>query len=98
LYVDALREKDIRKRIAIKAKIEDREKTVRTLRQQTFAEYVTERDKEYRDRVFWMVENSNITYEEVKRLTLEERVNLEYRINRKINDQNRRNRAGDSGL
>lgn len=99
LYVDALKEKDRRKRLLLKAKIEERERTIRKqFVMKSFAEEVVEIDQKYKDRVFWMVENSNLSYDEVKNLTLEERVSLEYRINRKIDDENRRNRAGHSQL
>ena len=89
LYVDALREKDVRKRLLIKAKIEEREETLKVTRP-PFAEAVADTDRRYHDRVFWIVENSNVSYEEAKRLTIEERVNIDYRISKKIDEQNRR--------
>jgi len=97
-YIDALKEKDPYKRIAIRAKVEDRERRVRELEEkQTFKEYVTAKHKEYDDTLFWIAENSkNTTTEIVKRFTIKERVNFVNRLIAKIDAENRRsNRQGE---
>ena len=61
----------------------------------TFKEYVTLKDKEYHDTVFWITENSkNETHETVKRFTIKERVEITSRLIKKIDAENRRNKAG----
>lgn len=90
LYIDYLREQDVDKRISILQKIEDREQTLFEKEQaKSFAEYAVDIDKQYHDRVFWMTENSGMTLEDVKRLTLRERIEFQNRLIKKINDQNR---------
>ncbi len=91
LYIDLLREKDIHKRMEIKGKIEGREATIGELEEKkTFMQYVVDTDQKYRDRVFWITENSkNETHESVRKWTLIDRVEIEKRL---INELERRNR------
>ena len=59
----------------------------------SFAEYVVNVDKIYRDRCFWIVENGKgETTESVKKFTIRDRIEIEKRLSDKIDAENRRNK------
>ena len=91
MYIDVLREEDTRKRLKLKAKVESLEQKIERLEQKmTFTQYVVDTDQKYRDRVFWITENSkNETHESVKGWTLMERVEIEKRLIEQIETKNR---------
>ncbi len=97
MYIDILREKDRRKRLKLKAKVESIEQKIEKLEQKmTFTQSVVDTDQKYRDRVFWITENSkNETYESVKGWTLMERVEIEKRLIEQ-NEIKNRNRSGNT--
>lgn len=97
LYIDVLKEKDRSKRFKLKAKVEGVERKIDKMEEaSTFSQKVVDTDQKYRDRVFWITENSkNETHESVKGWTLMERIEIEKRLIKK-NDEARRNRpSGD---
>lgn len=97
MYIDILKEKDWKKRLKLKAKVESIEQKIEKLEQKmTFTQYVVDTDQKYRDRVFWITENSkNETHESVKGWTLMERIEIEKRLIQQIETKNR-NRRGNS--
>jgi len=98
VYIKVLKEKDKIKRLKLKAKVETIERTLANMEQKmTFTQYVVDTDQKYRDRVFWITENSkNETQESVKSWTLMERVEIEKRLIQKIDEEARRSRGGDT--
>ena len=94
LYVGALREKDIIKKAEILAKIERTERTLLEKAERlTYKEQVIKTDQEYKDKVFWLAENSNSeTIMSIKNFTLGWAVEFEKRLVKKINDRAKRDK------
>jgi len=82
-----LKEKDVIKKTKVRIKIE---KTIRQLLQEeklTFSENVVKTDREYKDKIFWLLENSkNITLDTIKKMTLGWALEFEKRLIKKIKD------------
>ena len=100
LYIDALREKDGVKKAVILAKIERTERTLLTKDEKlTYKEQVIKTDQEYKDKVFWLAENSKSeTMATIKSFTLGWAVEYERRLIKKINDGKRRDKgSGEEG-
>jgi len=85
--VEMLKEKDVIKKTKVRIKIE---KTIRQLLQEeklTFSENVVKTDREYKDKIFWLLENSkNITLDTIKKMTLGWALEFEKRLIKKIKD------------
>ena len=83
-------------RIKKKAKAEKLESRIFRQEKQSFFQYVIETDKNYKDVIFWLLENSkNETLESIQKWTLGWRVEMQQRIAKRIQDElNRRNISG----
>lgn len=84
-----LKEEDIIKKTKVRAKIEKRERQLLQERKNTFAESVVMADRDYKDKVFWLVENSkNLTVESIKNMTLGWALEFEKRLIKKLKPKN----------
>ena len=92
LYIDVLREKDSGKRTIIYAKIERAERTlIQRHGKLTYTEQVMKTDQDYKDKVFWLAENSNSeTMLSIKNFTLGWALEYEKRLIKKLNDKAKR--------
>jgi len=85
LYVEMLKEKDIIKKTKIRAKIERNERQLLQEKKFTFAENVSIIDRDYKDKSFWLLENSkNLTIESIQNMTLEWALEFEKRLIKKL--------------
>jgi len=85
--VEMLKEKDVIKKTKIKAKIERKERQLLQEKKLTFAENIIKIDQDYKDKIFWLIENSkNLTIESIKNMTLGWALEFEKRLIKKIKD------------
>lgn len=82
-----LKEKNIIKKTKIRAKIEEKTRQLLQEEKLTFAENIIKTDHEYKDKIFWLSENSkNITMDNIKNMTLGWALEFEKRLIKKIKD------------
>lgn len=82
-----LKEKNIIKKTKIRAKIEEKTRQLLQEEKLTFAENIIKTDSEYKDKIFWLSENSkNITMDTIKNMTLGWALEFEKRLIKKIKD------------
>jgi len=85
--VGMLKEKDIIKKVKIKTKIEKKIRQLLKEEKLTFNENIIKTDSEYKDKIFWLSENSkNITIDVIKKMTLGWALEFEKRLIKKIRD------------
>jgi len=85
LYVEMLKEKDIIKKTKIRAKIEVNERQLLQEKKITFAESVSITDRDYKDKIFWLLENGkNLTMESIQNMTLGWALEFEKRLIKKL--------------
>lgn len=94
-YIKVLETRDAAERIKYNAKIEKLEQRLLQQEKQSFFKYVIETDNNYKDVLFWLLENSkNETLESIQHWTLGWRVEMQYRIVKRIEDEIRRRNQG----
>lgn len=85
--MEMLKEKNIIKKTKIRSKIEEKTRQLLQEEKLTFAENIIKTDHEYKDKIFWLSENSkNITMDNIKNMTLGWALEFEKRLIKKIKD------------
>ena len=80
-----LKEKDVIKKTKVRAKIEKKERQLLQERKYTFAESVVMADRDYKDKTFWLLENSkNLTIESIRNMELGWALEFEKRLIEKL--------------
>jgi len=80
-----LKEKDVVKKTNIRAKIEREERQLLQEKKITFAESVSITDRDYKDKAFWLLENSkNLTIESIQNMTFGWALEFEKRLIKKL--------------